>query len=135
MTLTIRWAQLPDYPEMKAYDEFIGDRRLDLQAGELVVADQDGRKAVGYLRVAATAFLGWPLVTALCVHPDHRRSRVASRLLDWLGRDGRFPRLYISTEDGNEAMRGLLGRIEARQIGYADALNMNEEREILYRLR
>ncbi len=134
MSLTIRWARLSDYPELKAYDEFIGDRRLDLQAGELLVADQGERRAIGYLRVAPTAFLGWPLVTALCVHPDCRRSGVASHLLDWLRKDTRFPRLTITTKEGNEAMRRLLARIGAREIGHADELNMSGEREIFYRL-
>ncbi len=135
MKTNVRPAELADYPRIKRYDEFIGDRRLDLQAGELTVADQGERRAIGYARVWATAFLGWPLVAALCVQPDLRRTGVAAALLSRLVEDARFPRLYLSTEEGNEAMRALLAARGARRIGHADELNIGGERELLYRLR
>lgn len=131
----IRSGALSDYPALRDYDVFIGDRRLDLQAGALTVADTASQQAVGYICISSTAFLGWPLLSILCVRADHRRCGVGTALLRNAIEDHRFTRLYTSTEVGNAAMRALLQRLDAQEIGYADQLNMDGAREMLFRLR
>lgn len=44
-------------------------------------------------------------------------------------------RLYTSTEASNASMRNLLQSCGAREMGFADDLNMSGEREILFRLK
>jgi predicted N-acetyltransferase YhbS len=133
--MEVRFGVLSDYAHLVEYDEFLGDRRLDLQAGELRVASIDEHQAVAYVRVAATLFLGWPLLTALCVHPDHRQRGLGLSLVTATLSDLRYPRLYASTELGNRPMLNLLGRVGARSIGHADELNLDGERELLFRLK
>jgi GNAT superfamily N-acetyltransferase len=126
---------LSDYRQLVEYDDFLGDRRIDIQAGELSVADADGRPAIGYLRIAPRNFLGWPLVASLCVHKELHRHGVGRRLMQSAMDDLRHIRLYTSTEEGNSPMRALLESLGAHSIGHADELNFNGEREILYRLK
>ncbi len=135
MKVHVRAAILSDYRQIVEYDEFLGDRRIDLQAGEISVADIDGLQAVGYLRIAPRDFLGWPLVANLCVHKEHRRKGVGCRLIEAARDDPRFIRLYSSTEAGNLPMRALLESLGSHCIGHVDDLNLNCEREILYRLK
>ncbi len=35
---TIRPCEIRDYPALKSFDEFMGDRRIDMQQGNLMVA-------------------------------------------------------------------------------------------------
>jgi GNAT superfamily N-acetyltransferase len=135
VTVRVRAAILSDYRQIVEYDEFLGDRRIDLQAGELFVADIDGRPAIGYLRIAPRDFLGWPLVANLCVRKDHRRQGTGRRLMESAVADARFIRLYTSTEEGNTPMHALLERLGAYRIGHVDKLNFSGEREILYCLK
>lgn len=135
MKVHVRAALLSDYRRIVEYDEFLGDRRTDLQAGELTVADIDGLPAVGYLRIAPRDFLGWPLLANLCVHKEHRRKGVGCRLIQSARDDPRFIRLYSSTEAGNVPMRALLESLGLHWVGHVDDLNLNSEREILYRLK
>ena len=41
MCIKIRPAEVTDYKIIKAYDQFAGDSRFDMQRGELLVADLD----------------------------------------------------------------------------------------------
>lgn len=133
--IEIRFGALTDYPRLIEYDEFLGDRRLDLQSGELRVADIDGHQAAAYVRTAAGMFFGWPLLIALCVHPAHRRLGLGRCLVEATLNDPRHLRLYTTTEPSNRPMQQLLHRVGARPIGHIDELNLNGERELLYRLK
>ncbi|OBS08813.1 GNAT family N-acetyltransferase [Acidihalobacter prosperus] len=110
----IRPGKLTDYPQLVAYDEFIGDRRQDFQAGGITVADQDGQIAVAYMHIESAAFLGWPLLARIRVHPEHRRCGLGLRLVEAAMHDARHPRLYATSEQSNIPMQTLLGRAGAR---------------------
>ncbi|WP_299477900.1 GNAT family N-acetyltransferase [uncultured Roseibium sp.] len=131
----IRSGRLSDYPIIRQYDEFMGDRRLDLQAGELRVADAESSEAIGYLRISPKGFLNWPFVAYLCVKSEFRNHGVGRQLIEHAIQDDRYVRLYISTEANNIAMQSLLKKVEADEIGYADQLNFSNERELFYRLK
>ena len=135
MKVRARAAVLSDYRQIIEYDEFPGDRRIDLQAGELSVADIEGWQAVGYLRIAPRDFFGWPLVANVCVHEGHRRRGIGRLLMQFAKDDGRYIRLYTSTEDANSPMQALIEGIGGHRIGYVDKLNFSEEREVIYRLK
>ncbi|WP_375261200.1 GNAT family N-acetyltransferase [Palleronia sp.] len=131
----IRFGALGDYPDLLAFDEFIGDRRLNLQAGQLLVAEDGDGRAVGYLRTSPIEFLGWPLLALLCVRVDYRRRGAGQALVRAALSDGRFPRLYVTTEPENDPMLGLLRKVGAEAIGHADRLTFDGGRELLFRLK
>ena len=135
MNVTIRSGILSDYPRLVAYDEFIGDRRLDLQAGEVLVADADDVDAAAFVKIAPKDFMGWPLLAILCVQPTLRRQGIGRSLLAHIKGSERFPAVFTSTESSNLAMRELLDAVGARNVGSVDGLNLSGERELLYRLR
>ncbi|WP_162894083.1 hypothetical protein [Phaeobacter sp. LSS9] len=131
----IRFGRFSDYTLLENYDEFIGDRRLDLQSGEITVADGQEANAVCYIRTSSGAFLGWPLLTTLCLNSNYRRCGDGEALMKHAIQNGRFNRLFTSTEVGNMAMRSLLAKVDAQEIGHVDCLNLNDEREFLFRLK
>jgi GNAT superfamily N-acetyltransferase len=103
----IRPCQLGDYTALRTLDEFIGDRRIDMQRGSLLVAEVDG-SAVGYAKVAPAEFLGWPLLSILCVATAFRRQGIGSALIASAVRNAQWLRLYCSTEASNNVMQSLL---------------------------
>ena len=133
--ITVRASIMSDYTQLIEYDEFLGDRRLDMQAGRLLVADVGDTKAAGYCCVDPTDFLGWPLLSRLCVHPNCRRMGIALSLVKAVQQDPRNMRLFTSTENSNTAMLKLFSKCSADPIGHVDKLNFSEERECLYRLK
>lgn len=135
LKLMVRPGQLSDYPHIVLYDEFPGDRRLDLQAARIWIADTPGETSAGYACIDPTDFLGWPLLSRLCVKPGARRFGVAETLIRGLLSDSIYLRLYTSTEQSNQPMRTLLAKVGAQEIGYTDELNFSAERECLYRLK
>lgn len=130
----IRACQLSDYPALVTFDEFIGDRRIDMQHGGLMVAELDGN-AVGYAKVAPAEFLGWPLLSIVCVAAAFRRQGIGGDLIAGAIENTQWPRLYSTAEASNTVMRSLLLKHGAHEVGFADDLNMSEEREILFRLK
>lgn len=130
----IRPCEIIDYSALRSFDEFIGDRRIDMQHGNLLVAELQGR-VVGYVKVAPAEFLGWPLLSIVCVAATVRGQGIGGDLIAATVKSPRWLRLYSSTEISNEIMLSLLKKHGAREIGFADRLNMSEEREILFRLK
>lgn len=130
----IRPCEIGDYPALTSFDEFIGDRRIDMQHGTLMVAEFQG-EVVGYAKVAPSEFFGWPLLSILCVATSVRRRGIGRALIAAIAADPRWLRIYTSTEASNAAMRALLRKQGAHEVGFADGLNMSEEREILFRLK
>lgn len=135
MKLVVRPARFDDYPKLCSFDEFLGDRRIDMQKGELYVCDCPDEQAVGYLKLSTEHFFDWPMVVILCVKESSRRMGVGSKLLRFASQFEHLPRLYVSTEASNDPMRKLLADEGASEIGYIDLLNLDEERELLYRLK
>jgi GNAT superfamily N-acetyltransferase len=131
---TIRPCDIHDYPALKNFDEFIGDRRIDMQQGSLLVATLENA-VVGYAKVAPSGFMGWPLLSIVCVAPSLRRQGIGRELVEGARSAAQWLRLYTSTEESNIPMRNLLQNCDAREIGFTDDLNMSGEREILFRLK
>lgn len=130
----IRACQVRDYPALGTFDEFIGDRRIDMQQGNLMVAELDGI-AVGYAKITPAEFLGWPLLSIVCVAAAFRGQGIGGGLIANAVKNAQWLRLYSTTEASNAVMRSLLLKHGAHEIGFADDLNTSEEREILFRLK
>lgn len=130
----IRLAVRKDFVEMRDWDEFWGDRRQEMQRGEIYVATDSQDTCVGYVRVAHNEFLNYPLVAALCVRPDQRRRRIALHLLEFVKQHMRGLSLFCTTEEGNEEMLPLLLKAGFRQVGHVDHLNSDGSRELIFYL-
>ena len=130
----IRPCDISDYPALKSFDEFMGDRRIDMQQGSLLVATLESA-VVGYAKVAHSEFMGWPLLSIVCVAPSSRRQGIGRDLVEGARLAAQWLRLYTSTEASNMPMRNLLKSCDAREIGFTDDLNISGEREILFRLK
>lgn len=135
MTFDIRPAKFDDYPRLCIYDEFLGDRRIDMQKGQILVCDSPNEKAIGYLRISTDHFFDWPFVVILSVKSEFRRLGAGSSLIRHASSLEILPRLYVSTEANNKPMRKLLAGVGASDIGYIDSLNLDEARELIFRLK
>ncbi len=132
--ITIRVPQIDDIKLIQAYDEFHGERRLDFQRGELVVADYEDQKAVGFIKMSNGEFLNWPLISVLCVNEGFRRKGVARALMDHVCRSSKSPCIYLCTELSNHSMRALLLSAGWSEVGHVDEFNSDGEREIIFRI-
>ena len=119
---------------MRDWDEFWGDRRQEMQRGEIYVATDSQDTCIGYVRVARNEFLNYPLIAALCVHPDQRRKRIALLLLEFVKQHMRGLSLFCTTEEGNKEMLPLLSKAGFRQVGHVDHLNSDGSRELIFYL-
>lgn len=133
--IEVRAARFDDYPILCEFDDFLGDRRIDMQRGEILVCDFADESAIGYLRISPNHFFDWPFVVNLCVKKEYRRRGIGVALLRAASELPLLPRLYISTEQSNDPMRKLLNSMDVSEIGFVDQLNIDDERELLYRLK
>lgn len=120
-----------DFEAIDRFDLFAGDRREELAAGRVLVAEAGGR-VVGYVTFSGSGFIGRPFVHFLAVAADHRRRGVATALL-WAvqARVGRR-RLFISTEEGNAAMLHLLEQEGWTPAGCVQGVNDNGSAECFF---
>lgn len=132
--INIRYADYADYQIIKTYDEFLGDRRLDMQKGALIVADRGEAKAIGFVKISPAGCFGWPLIEALMVQPKFQNCGIGAALLEHVKNNLGYLKLFISTEESNETMQHLLNAINAEEVGFLDGLNLCGEKEKIFRL-
>ena len=130
--MKIRPAEIPDYKIMKAYDQFAGDRRLDMQRGELLVADLNEDRAVGYLKLTSHEFFNRPLISLVNTHPDFRKKGIASALIKEAVQRAPWRQVYTSTELSNEKMQRLLPTLGFAFVGEIKNFNFDGETELIY---
>ena len=94
--IEVRAARFEDYPALSEFDDFLGDRRIDIQRGEILVCDFAGESTTGYLRFSPNHFFDWPFVVNLCVKEKYRRRGIGVALLRSASELTQLPRLYIS---------------------------------------
>lgn len=131
--IVVRPAIFADYKIIREYDEFLGDRRLDIQRRELLVADNGDDCAVGFLKMTSSAFLDRPIIEILCVAQAQRRRGIATRLLEAACLHYHGCQIYLTTEESNRIMRGLLDARGWANVGHIDGFNISGERELIYR--
>ena len=130
--ITVRRAIRSDYPIIKEYDQFMGDRREDIEKGELFIADLDKHRAAGYLKLSSSMFFNKPFVTYLCINSEFRRKGIATELLLGVEQHVGWDRLFLSTEEDNHAMQDLLAKIGYAKCGDITHLNENGVSEWFY---
>jgi len=129
--IRIRPALRRDFPLIREWDEFWGDRRQEMQRGELYVAVDQEDMVVGYVRVARNEFLNFPLVAGLCVRPDHRRKGIGIFLMRHVDAVLAGLRVFCTTETTNNEMLALLEKVGYKIVGHVDALNSDGSRELI----
>lgn len=131
---SVRHATFTDFPVINSYDEFLGDRRLDMQRKELIVCDFGESKAIGFGKLTNHYFFDWPMLSILCVKSEYRRNGVARALIQHAILMCRGSRLYTSTEVDNDMMNAVMENMKFKQVGYIDSLNFDDRRELVFRL-
>ena len=95
---------------------------LATRVNELVVALDRG-EVVGYCYGTMVMHLDKPsefFVSAIGVHPEHRRQGVATRMLRRLhdlARDRGCERVWVLSAEGDEAFRAFLSALDGNDIG------------------
>lgn len=130
--ISIRSARRSDFPQIREWDEFWGDRRQEIQRGEIFVAESDQNECLGYMRLARNEFLNYPLVAALCTKPSIRRTGVAIALVRHLEIVMVGLRVFTTTEVTNEEMIALLKKAGFQESGFIDMLNSDGTRELIF---
>lgn len=132
MSVIIRPAEVPDYKIIVEYDQFLGERRIDMERGELFVADVGEARAVGYFKLTSNEFCHKPLVSIVIVRPEYRRQGIATAMIEEAIRRASWTKVYTSTEPGNLAMHNLLHRIGFKLVGTIEGLNFDGDDEVFF---
>ena len=104
---TVRLAKPADYPSLREWDEFWGDRRQEMQRAELFVYENSSSGVVGYLSISRSAFLHYPFISIVCVKESHRRKGIGTDLLNKVESVLEGSRHFTSTEPGNTGAKSL----------------------------
>ena len=129
---TVRLAKPKDYPVLKEWDEFWGDRRQEMQRGELLVFDAESVGVVGYLLLSRNTFLNYPFISIVCVKDTHRRIGVGSSLLQKANSILGGGRHFTSTEPQNSAAKSLFESVGFKCVGELSHVNFDKSAELFY---
>lgn len=127
----IRMARKSDFPQINEWDEFWGDRRQEMQRGEIYVADFRG-ECLGYLRITRNEFLNYPLIAVVCTKPSYRRTGIALSLIKHIESIFNGLRIFSTTEVTNQEMIALFYKSGFQQSGFIDCLNSDGSRELIF---
>ena len=129
---TVRLAKPEDYTALKEWDEFWGDRRQEMQRGELLVFDAESVGVVGYLLLSRNTFLNYPFISIVCVKDTHRRIGVGSSLLQKANSILGGGRHFTSTEPQNSAAKSLFESVGFKCVGELSHVNFDKSAELFY---
>lgn len=132
MTITIRPAEVSDYRIINDYDDFAGDRRIDMERGELFVADTADERSVGFLKLTSNEFFNKPMISIVNVRPNLRRRGIASALIRNAVEKASWCKVYTSTEADNEVMHLLLPKLGFERVGSIGGLNFDGGDEVVF---
>lgn len=131
--ITVRDCVVSDYPIIAEYDQFMGDRRVDLERGEFVVADLGKSKAVGYLKLTSNEFFNKPLISIVNVSKEYRRLGIGSKLISHALTQTKWHQVYLTTKPRNSGMQTLVVKLGFEEVGIVKGLNFNGEDELIFR--
>ena len=128
----IRLGTKKDLIQIKAFDEFDGNRKREVTNKCLKVYLTDN-KVVGYISVVENSCLcGHPIVSFLCVHPQYRRQGIASKLLTDIETRYSKRKLFISTKSNNPIMLDLIKKRDYVLAGSLANINDDGSDEIYF---
>jgi ribosomal protein S18 acetylase RimI-like enzyme len=130
--MDIKIANPRDYQFIAPWDEFWGDRRQEIQRGEIFVAYISSDDCVGYIRLTRNDFFNYPFISNLCVRKDYRRKGIGIALLSYVETLLVGLKLFTSTELDNTATNNLLIKVGYKEIGFIDNINSDGKREFIY---
>lgn len=132
MEITIRKSKVTDYVRMKEFDECAGDRRIDMERGELFIADLGSISCVGYLKLTCNEFFNKPLISGVNTHPDYRGQGIGAALIRSAVAQAGWHKVYSTTEESNSRMQSLLESIGFEKVGTIRDFNLDGEAEWVY---
>lgn len=132
MELRIRKSKISDYPVLREFDEFAGDRRMDMERGELLIADLGSNSCVGYAKLTCNEFFNKPLISIVNTHPDYRGKGVATALIKAAIDQATWHKVYTTTEVSNTKMQSLLQHLGFEQVAEIKGFNFDGEAEFVF---
>jgi RimJ/RimL family protein N-acetyltransferase len=133
MEVVVRNCQISDYPIIREYDQFMGDRRLDMERGELLVSDYGQQQAVGYLKLTSNEFFNKPLISLVNVSEEFRGLGIGAKLIGHALNEAKWHQVYLTTEPKNTGMQKLALRLGFEEAGVVKGLNFTGEDELIFR--
>lgn len=129
--MIIRRATYDEAKGIKAWDVFIGDRRIDNWRGELLIAIDDGDIA-GYIAYSSNLFYNRPFIALLCVKESKRRKGIGRGLVQRVLSVYEGIDVWASTEEWNLPAVSLLESLGFRKMGAIRGLNRDESVEAYF---
>lgn len=126
--MMIRRAHYDEAKAIKAWDEFVGDRRIDNWRGEMFVAENAG-EVVAYITYSSNLFYNRPFISLLCVKPSHRRQGIGRQLVKHVLAAYTGLEVWLSTEEWNEAAVSLFQSLGFKKMGAIKGLNRDDSVE------
>src|SRR6185369_346216 len=105
-SIEIRRATRAEAKQIKEFDEFIGDRRINNSRGELFVALYNNELA-GFITYSSAYFFDRPFIQLLCVKKEFRRKGIARELMMKIVGIYEEIDLWTSTEEWNTEAESL----------------------------
>lgn len=133
MEVIIRDSRISDYPIIREYDQFMGDRRIEMERGELIVADYASNESVGYLKLTSNEFFNKPLISLVNVAEKYRGLGVGSNLIQSALENAKWHQVYLTIEPSNTVMHRLIERLGFAEVGIVKGLNFNGDDELIFR--
>ena len=126
--LKIRQGKISDVETIEKFDVFSGNRRSEIERGEITVAVKDNL-VVGYLTADKSFFLR-PFIRYLCIAKEFEGQGIANKLLDRVEQFFVGERVFTSTESNNLAMLHIFKKRGYRMSGVIE--NLQEYSEIIF---
>lgn len=129
--MDIRRAAYEEAKDIRAWDEFVGDRRIDNWRGELFIAVDEG-EVVAYISYSSNLFYNRPFIGLLCVRASHRRRGIGRQLVNQVLRAYDGLDVWVSTEEWNEPAVKLFESLGFKKMGTIKGLNRDESVEAYF---
>jgi ribosomal protein S18 acetylase RimI-like enzyme len=129
--MTIRRATYEEAKSIKAWDVFIGDRRIDNDKGELFVALEND-EIQGYITYSSNRFYNKPFISLLCIKEAAQRKGMASALMKTVLANYVGLAVWTSTEEWNEPAIKLFEKLGFVKKGAIAGLNKDDSSEMFF---
>lgn len=129
--IEIRRASYSEAKQLKEFDEFIGDRRINNSRGELFVAFYNNELA-GFITYSSAYFFDRPFIQLLCVKKEFRRKGIARELMLKVAAVYEEIDLWTSTEEWNVAAENLFISLGFVKCGTIQGINKDNIEEVFF---